>query len=183
MLRRSSYCDNLPLMEIKNIKEKSDSVAIYEVSYLLLPSIVMEQISNKASTLKEMLTSLGSVIISDENPILIDLAYPMTKIVGTIRHKITSGYFGWIKFEISKEDKGGIETVKKNLDANSEIARYLITKTVRENTLLNGKMKLQKEDRGKKEEIENITENVVPEVIKESMTEEIDKSIDDLVIA
>ena len=180
MLHRSPCCGSLPFMEIEDVKEKSDSATVYEISYLIFPSIAMEQVSSKAIALKEMLTSFGSVIISDENPSLIDLAYPMIRVVGTTRHKVTSSYFGWVKFEISSE---GIEAVKKSLDANPEIVRYLIIKTVRENTLLNGKMKLQKEDRGKKEEIESVTENVVPEAIKESMPEETDKSIDDLVIA
>lgn len=160
--------------------EKQDSTNIYEISYLLLPSIAMEQIQSKAVVLKESLTSLGAEIISDENPVLIDLAYSMIKIIGTTRHKVNSGYFGWLKFEISSE---GILAVKKSLDANPEIVRYLIIKTVRENTLLNGKMKLQKEDKAKKvDETENIGVEPIEEVVKEIVPEELDKSIDDLVI-
>jgi ribosomal protein S6 len=163
-------------METEINKEKGDNVTVYEVSYILLPSLALEQVPAKASSLKGVLTSAGGAVISDEDPILIDLAYPMTKVVGVERHKATSGYFGWVKFELPTE---GMEAVKKAFDGDAQIIRYLIIKTVKENTLLNGKMSIQKEERIKKDdELSEISEEV-----KESSPEEVDKSIDDLVIA
>lgn len=160
------------------IKEKSDMSAVYEVSYLLLPSLAVEQVPGKASSLKEMVTRLGGAVISDENPVLIDLAYPMVKVVGTDRHKANTGYFGWIKFEMTTED---VEKVKKAFDADVNTVRYLIIKTVRENTLLNGKMKLQKEEKMMRED-DNV-EDAPADVLKETAPEEVDKSIDELVVA
>ena len=162
----------------QEIVTDNDTLTVYEVSYLLLPSLAVEQVPAKVASLKGVLTSAGGQVISDENPVLIDLAYPMTKVVQTVRHKCTMGYFGWVKFEIAKE---GIGSVKKNLDMDNEVLRYLIIKTVRENTLLTGKMKLKSEDRVRKEEDEVLVES--PAVEKESTPEELDKSIDDLVIA
>ncbi len=168
----------------KQLKDESvdtieDTGAVYELSYLLLPSLAQEQVPAKAVALKEMLTSAGGQLISDENAVLIDLAYPMTKTVSTVRHKVTTGYFGWIKFEILK---GGMEEVKKALDANDEILRYLIIKTVPENTLLNGKMKLAKEEKVRKDDgFEDEADE--PAKATATVSEEIDKSIDSLVIA
>ena len=162
-------------MEKEN-KEKVDDVMVYEVSYLLLPSLAEEQVPAKAEALNSALTSVGGAVISFEEPILIDLAYPMVKVTHTSRQKVNSGYFGWIKFELPKD---GMEKVKKILDENAEMVRYLIVKTVRENTLLNGKMIIQKEERAKRDE-------EMPEAgeeTKETSPEEMDKSIDDLVIA
>ena len=160
--------------EIK--QEKSDMSTVYEVSYLLLPSLAVEQVPGKAASLKDMLTSLGGTVISDENPVLIDLAYTMVKVVGTERHKASQGYFGWIKFEITTE---GVEKVKKAFDADVDTVRYLIIKTVRENTLLEGKMKLQKEEKFIREEGE--LEEVPVEALKEVASEELDKNIDEMV--
>lgn len=166
-------------MEQEKTQEKGDALTVYEVSYLLLPSLAVEQVPAKAESVKEILTSAGGVVVSGETPVLIDLAYPMTKVVSTVRHKVSTGYFGWLKFEM---DASGVEVVKKNLDADNDILRYLIIKTVKENTLLNGKMKLQKEERARREEEESAVEDV-PEVVKEVNSEELDKSIDDLVVA
>lgn len=160
-------------------------LTIYEVSYLLLPSIALEQITGKVTSIKKMLSSVGAQTISDESPVLIDLSYPMTKVVQTVRHKCTSGYFGWIKFEATKE---AITAIKKNFDMDGDILRYLIIKTVRENTLLGGKMKLKFEEvkrplgvgpQGASYDGE-VTE--APVATKDATPEEIDKSIDDLVI-
>lgn len=158
------------------IKEKSDMSTVYEVSYLLLPSLAIEQVPGKAAVLKDMLTSLGGTLISDENPVLIDLAYPMVKVVGTNRHKANSGYFGWIKFEMAAAD---VEKVKKALDADVDTLRYLIIKTVKENTLLNGKMKLQKEEKFSKDE--DSAEEVPVDTLKEVSPEELEKIEEEVV--
>ena len=162
----------------KDNNEKGDLATVYEVSYIFLPSLALEQVPARVETLTKAVESAGGELVSSENPVLVDLAYPMTKVVHTDRQKCSKGYFGWVKFEM---DKDGIKEVKKFLDDNVEILRYLIIKTVKENTLLHGKMQLrgEKEKEDKKEFVVKQPELTEPE----STPEEIDKSIDDLVIA
>lgn len=175
MLRQVFYA-TLAGME-KDNKNKGDMAPIYEVSYLILPSLATEQVPAKASSIMEMIVKAGGDVISSESPTLIDLAYPMVKVVQTKHQKCHSGYFGWVKFEMTK---GEVGEIKKNLDSDDNILRYLIVKTVRENTLLNGKMMLKSEKEEKK--IDVVAEEVIEEVLPESTPEEIDKSIDELVI-
>ena len=161
-------------MEKETKNKEMEGVTIYEVGYTLLPSLAVEQVPARVESLKEMIQKAGGAVVSLENPILIDLAYPMTKVIQTTRHKCITGYFGWIKFEIPTE---GIEGVKKSLDADNNILRYLLIKTDRENTLVNGKMILRKEEEILLEEVsDEATVDAVP-------PEELDKSIDNLVIA
>ena len=152
---------------------------IYEVSYLLLPSLGEEQISAKSAALKEVIQGAGGAAISSEEAVLIDLAYPMTKVIGTTREKAQSGYFGWIKFEIEGD---AVSKVKKAFDLDDAVLRFLIVKTVRENTLLHGKMMFKKEEKVKKENEPTEADEVSDEPVKEPISEDIDKSIDDLVI-
>lgn len=162
----------------KNNKEMGDTVTVYEVSYLLLPSLAPEQVPAHVASVKEVIEKAGGAVISSEDPVLIDLAYPMSKVIQTTRHKATTGYFGWMKFEIEKDGLAGIQ---KSLDAIPEILRYLIVKTVRENTLLNGRMILRKEE--KESEINaEVSDEGMP-VDDSAPAEDIDKSIDGLVIA
>ena len=137
-------------MDLENTKEnqgKNDEALVYEVSYLLLPQIAESEVISKIEAIKKEIAELGGAMISDENPVLIELAYPMVKAVGATRHKVSSGYFGWLKFEMQKNGEAGVPKVKKILDENKDIVRYLLINTVRENTLLNGKMKFQKEEK------------------------------------
>src|SRR4051812_5177974 len=110
-----------------------DAQNIYELSYIILPNLDEAQALAQVDTMKAMVKSTGAALISDENPVLIDLAYSMTKVVGVVRHKVSSGHFGWMKFEMPQSNIGD---VKKAMDANDTVLRYLIIKTVRENTLL-----------------------------------------------
>ncbi len=160
--------------------ETQDNTAVYEVSYLLLPSVSAEEIPAKAVSLKDAVTSAGAKIISSEDPILIDLAYTISKVSNTGTKKADSGYFGWVKFEITKD---GIADVKKVFDTDEDVLRHLIIKTVRENTLLEGKMKLKKEDKARKDEPKDEAIIAPEEVPAEVLAEDIDKTIDDLVIA
>jgi ribosomal protein S6 len=176
LLHRDPSCDKVGGMEKETLK--GEGMTIYEASYLLLPSLAEAQVPLEVASIKEAITSRGGEVISSEDPILIDLAYQMTKVTPTTRSKADRGYFGWVKFELPASE---IEKVKKSLEDNANVVRNLIIKTVRENTLLTGKMNIQKEERGRREEEEG---EVAPEAeAKEVSPEEIDKSIDDLVIA
>jgi ribosomal protein S6 len=170
----------------KNANEnmnQADNASVYELSYIVLPTINSAEVNQEVAKIKDFISKEGAEDISSEEPILIDLAYPMVKVSPASRHKVTSGYFGWMKFEM---DRSALENLKKVLDNSESIVRYLIIKTVRENTLLSGKMRLQKEEKvrnndvgGREDSEEAVSE--VPEV--KEVSEEVDKSIDELVIA
>ncbi len=147
---------------------------IYEVGYLLLPTIPEEGIPALYGNLKDLVVSLGGEIISDEMPKMITLAYTMSKVTQNVRSKFNSAFFGWVKFEINPEK---VLELKKKLDLDPNFIRFLILKTVRENTIA-AKRFVHKDSRKKifsaKKEGEN--ENVAP--IDEK---EIDKEIDAMV--
>jgi ribosomal protein S6 len=75
---------------------KEGTKTVYEVSYILLPTLSEEQVPDKVSSIKDAVTSLGGEVISSEDPVLIDLAYEMVKVVQTSRYKADRGYFGWV---------------------------------------------------------------------------------------
>ena len=172
--------ENKKNIPVENTGEKGDITTIYEVSYLLLPSLAPEQVPAKVEAFTASIVKAGGDVISGENPILIDLAYPMVKVIQTSRHKCHAGYFGWVKFEMTKD---GIGEVKKAFDTDESVLRHLIVKTVRENTLLNGKMMFKLGEEENNEEVQEVQDIASAEVLPESSPEEIDKSIDDLVIA
>lgn len=166
-------------MEKENTKlsktaNKTDTSKIYELGYILVSSLPDEKIAEEVESIKTLLAKNGAEVVSSEDPILIDLAYPMVKVVSAQRQKYSRGYFGWVKFEGEPE---ALSEIKKALDLSTTVLRYMIVKTIRENTLLNGKMVLRKEERE-----EMAPEEVGDEVLAES-AEVLDKSIDDLVIA
>jgi len=152
-------------------KNEGDSLRVYEVGYLLLPSIPEEHVSQNTDAIKKMIADVSGNIISQGDPQLRNLSYEMVKNVGSKNQTFKSAYFGWIKFEAPAES---IPTLHDNLRATENILRFLLIKTVRENTFM-GLSKNSAEEKGSGEES---SEETSP---SESSQEEIDKSIEELV--
>ena len=118
-------------MENKDKNEEVDA-RIYEVGYLLVPTIPGEEVPAVYSGLKDLVASLGGEAIADEMPRQITQAYTMAKVIQNIRHKFDNAYFGWMKFSMSPEK---VLELKKKLDLDTKIIRFLTLKTVKENTI------------------------------------------------
>ncbi len=155
--------------------ESGDS-KVYELGYLLVPSITEEDVPTIYGNLKELVSSFGGVMISDEMPVMINLAYTMQKTVQNVRNKYNTAYFGWMKFYMSADK---ILDLKKKLDLDANVIRFLILKTVKENTIA-AKRFVHKDISRKRTPMtkSNESEEVVP-----INKEEIDKEIDAMVAA
>ena len=108
-------------------------IKFYEVGYVLLSSIAKEKVVEEVLVIKDFLAKAGAKIVAHGEPELTPLAYVMTKKIHGANHRFDEGYFGWIKFELSA---GAIAQVKKALDADESILRYLLMITVKENIYL-----------------------------------------------
>lgn len=115
-----------------NIKTESKKERVYELGFLLLSTISEENVPGVFGDIKELILSQGGEIISSEMPRLIHLAYVMEKTIENVKKKFDTAYFSWIKFQIQA---GSLAGIKKQLSLNPEIIRFLLQKTVRENTL------------------------------------------------
>jgi ribosomal protein S6 len=112
--------------------EKDIDSRIYEIGYLLVPTISEEELPATYGNLKELVASSGGSIVSDEMPKMIGLAYSMFKTLQNINNKFDSAYFGWVKFSMNP---GKTLDLKKKLELDPNIIRFLMIKTVKENTI------------------------------------------------
>ncbi len=157
--------------------EKETKMSVYEVGYLLVPTVAEENVGGEVTALKDMLSENGAQFIADEYPKMMELAYQMERHIANKKAKFTTGYFGWVKFEIPTEN---INAVKVKLDGNESIIRFLLIKTVRESTMA-PKRGFGSKEGGARRKVatKGDEEAVVAEAINE---ETIDKDIDALVI-
>jgi len=109
---------------------------VYEIGYLVLPALGAQGVADAVDEIKAKLSTMGAEHISEGEAQHIDLAYEMMKIINNQNTFLTTAYFGWIKFAINPEAIAGIN---KMLDNRPEILRYLLSKTTREDTMLNAK--------------------------------------------
>ncbi|MCI0542206.1 30S ribosomal protein S6 [bacterium] len=158
---------------------------IYEVGYHLISNLSEEALPSESAKIKDGIVSLGGMILSEEEPKFLQLAYRMDKTVGNKRVWFDGAYFGWVKFEAGS----GIPLkLKKFLEENENILRFLITKTVRENTMVKKSLLLAKPpvvsppSLGKSLERESGEEKSESSALPIVDEEALDKQIDDLVI-
>lgn len=112
--------------------ETDSKVSIYEVGYIMVPSIPEENLGGEVTMLKDSLGEKGATFISDEYPKMMELAYEMSRSIANKKQKFSYGYFGWVKFEATTENA---KVIKDYLDKNETLVRYLMIKTVRESTM------------------------------------------------
>ena len=153
-------------------EEKEIRLGVYEVGYLMLPTIAEENLGEEVTLFKDMFIEKGAVFISDEYPKLIELAYEMSRSIENKKQKFSYGYFGWVKFECNTDQA---KVIKDILDKNEKLVRYLMIKTVRESTM-SVKRSYSRQDGAKRRPTQK-HEEITP--INEEM---IDKEIDALVV-
>jgi|SRR3989344_8462674 len=116
----------------KEIAKQENDARVYELGYLLMPTIKEEDVPVSYGNLKELVSSFKGEIIADEMPKMTNLAYSMQKITSNVRNKFKTAYFGWTKFIM---DSQKVLELKKHIDLDSNFIRFLILKTVKENTI------------------------------------------------
>jgi len=157
------------MTEEMNEGENSSS-RVYEVGYLLLPSIPEEHIPEAVSRLETLVSKNSGTKIIDGKPELRSLAYKMEKVVGTRNEYFESAYFGWMKFEMNPED---VLKLKGELDKDSNILRFILIKTARDTHIPPKAHEIKQT-----ESTPEVAQTVAPTFSQE----EIDKSIEELVV-
>ena len=162
------------------MKEKDeilDEGQVYEIGFHILPTVPEEKLPESVLKIKDYITTNGGEVISDEFPKMRVLSYEIKKLMDTKYQSFNKAYFGWVKFEITASS---VEKIKKEIENNQDILRFIIIKTVRENTMHTPKLPVMMRNTSTEEtKISNQNE---PTEKTEVSEEEIDKSIDELVI-
>jgi ribosomal protein S6 len=109
---------------------------VYELGYHLVPTLSVEQIPGASGAVRGMIERISKDIIAEELPVFIDLAYQVVKTIEHKNKRYDDAYFGWIKFEGNPDD---IATLEEELKKDVNVLRYLVTKTLRENTFISKK--------------------------------------------
>ena len=154
---------------------KEGGLQVYELGYHIVSTVAEENVPKEVETLKAIVLKDGGSLVSEGEPKLINLAYSMTKSVADAKKKFNTAYFGWIKFETKSEL---MPMIKKAVDQNPHVLRYLLIKTVRENTLYTPKLNVKAPA---KEEAPKAKKSIKTEEKKATSIEDLDKTIDELV--
>ncbi|PIP55609.1 MAG: hypothetical protein COX06_02345 [Candidatus Zambryskibacteria bacterium CG22_combo_CG10-13_8_21_14_all_42_17] len=114
-----------------NSESLTGEKTVYEIGYLILPSISEDKISDVVDAIRKVIAKEGGTEIDAEAPFKENLAYTMSKTIGASRYVLSDAYLGWIKFEV---DKAKVVAIKAGVEKITEVLRFLLVKTQRETT-------------------------------------------------
>ena len=114
-----------------NSTNETKEATVYELGFLILPSIPEDKLSKVTDTVRKIISKGGGIELDAEEPFKEPLAYSMSKTVGASRYVVSDAYLGWIKFEV---DRAGISMIKSEVEKIDEILRFLLIKAPRETT-------------------------------------------------
>jgi len=163
-------------MSKKSINPKIEGEKVYEVGYHIISTIAEEGISAEVDKIKAILSKEKAVVISEEAPKLRPLAYKIKKAFGGQYKTFEKAYFGWVKFALN--EGADIANIDSALKASDTVLRYILVKTIKENTMYSPKITVFSD---KESKIKVLTHKE-PKEAKTASIEEIDKSIDELVL-
>lgn len=149
---------------------------IYEFSYLLVPTVTEEEVQSKIDALKKLFTENGAEVIAEENPEYIGLAYTMIHKVNNKNVPINSAYFGWFKVSV---DPQVLDEIKAILDRDLEVLRYMIIKTVAENTLAPKKLSQKRDVQKRTSRTNDTAETASTDEEVKAETEETEELLDE----
>jgi len=118
----------------------SEDTRTYELGFILVPTIPESDVEAKVAELKAVITSAEGTIGAEGTTEFIDLAYRIEKNVKSKKMKWNQGYFGWMKFTAAPESQA---IIKKALDGNIDLMRYMLIKTSAENLVQFKKPKIE----------------------------------------
>ena len=149
--------------------EKSEN-GVYELGFILVPSITEEKLPEIFGTLKSVMQDMGAVIFAEESPKMMTLSYTMEKTINNKIERFKDGWFGWVKFELIA---GDVAKLDAKMRLREDVIRHILISTVHENTIASKRSPSRRHGKdgvGEKE-------SGAPEMSKE----EIDREIEALV--
>lgn len=113
----------------KKINESVVDNKVYEISYVLVPTLSEDAALEKINALKESIATMNGSFISEETPYIRELAYEMIRVIRNANQRFSEGYFGWVKFEMSPAQ---ILTLEEKLKLDEDFIRFLLVKADRD---------------------------------------------------
>lgn len=157
---------------------ESSETRVYEVSYLLVPSLDEAGRSSAVDAIRAHVEGKGGTIINEVYPELIELSYPMDHVAGGKRTHVATAYFGWLFFEA---EPAQVPELQQAVAGDPNVVRALTLTTTRTQAETPTHYTFGRFTAGSVEETTEAPVRKEEEEKGEIVEEEVDKAIDELV--
>ncbi|HEV3244965.1 MAG TPA: 30S ribosomal protein S6 [Candidatus Paceibacterota bacterium] len=117
--------------EIKETDVEPGISRVYEVGYLVSPSVKEEDVEKVVAEVRKEIETQGGSFIAEGAPSMTRLAYQISGLEGGKYVDHDRASFGWIKFEAPV---AAAQALEESLKRNASVIRHIVFRTVREET-------------------------------------------------
>ncbi len=111
----------------KKETKTTENAKLYELGFHINPTLAEEKANAVFSQIKDVVTNNKGEVVKEGALKNIKFAYTIIKKIEGVNERFTNGYFGWVKFNAESDV---IAKIKKAVDNDASIIRYIIVKTV-----------------------------------------------------
>lgn len=94
---------------------------VYELGFHLDPELPVEEVKKEYQAVREMIAEKAAIVAEGE-PVMVQLAYTISRAETAGRRDFDSAHFSWIVYEASPEDHASIVS---SAGANTRIIRFI----------------------------------------------------------
>ncbi len=156
-------------------ENKTSENKLYEVGFHIVPSVNLDKVADEVEKIKKTLTNHKAEIVKETEAKLINLAYQMTKKILDNNFKFDKAYFGSITFNSTAAN---VELIKSEIEANNNILRFLLVKTVDDLEHSTNKIPREKGDKNNAAEPDEVVEESPAETTE--VSEDVAVETDDI---
>ena len=103
--------------------DTNENTNIYEVGFLLAPTIPEDQTTAIVNDMHEQITDAGGDIVASQSPEMRDLSYEIEVKDEGEKRQYTRGQFGWVQFKLKPEQ---VDDVEKIFITSDDVIRHLL---------------------------------------------------------
>jgi len=110
--------------------DTNENSNVYEVGYLLAPTLPEDEVADTESALHEQITAAGGSIVAHETPEMRELSYEIEIKDESGTQAFDHGQFGWVQFSLNSVD---LDDVESAFIKDDEVIRHLLVTVDPEN--------------------------------------------------
>lgn len=111
----------------KKETKTTENAQLYELGFHINPTLAEEGANAVFSKIKEVIINNNGEVVKEGALKLFKLCYTIVKKIEGVNTRFNTAYFGWVKFNAESSD---IESIKKAMDSNVSVVRFIFVKTV-----------------------------------------------------
>lgn len=103
--------------------DTNENTSVYEIGYLLAPTIPEDEVGEVEDKLHQKITDHGGDVVASQSPEMRELSYEIEVSSEGEQRQFSRGQFGWVQFTLATDS---VEEVESTFIKENDVIRHLL---------------------------------------------------------